>query len=318
MSRIVTVATRAGALAIAQTRIVIAALKARHSDLEVRIEEVTSEGDRDRDTVLWDLKETGFFTSRLEEMLLEGQADLAVHSYKDLPTRSSDLLTVTAVYGRRFPEDCLLARGPVDSVQELPKGARIGTASLRRIAQLRHIRPDIEPVPIRGNVQTRIQKLETGDHLDGIILARAGLERLGLAEKITLVFDPRVFVSAPAQGALAIQTRTGDGATNEIVASIDDPLARAVTDAERQVLVKMRCGCHAPVGAYAERADEMISVDAFVSDPCGERLLTTRATGPRSDPSAVGASAATKLLDAGGRQILDDLEDQREHGTVDA
>lgn len=317
MSHVLTVATRRGALALAQTRIVIDALRARHSDLEIRIREVTSEGDRDRDTVLWNLKERGFFTSRLEEMLLDGQADFAVHSYKDLPTKSSPLLTVAAVCDRQFPEDALLAKESFHSLDELPKGARIGTASFRRTAQLHYMRPDIEVVPIRGNVQTRIDKLDTGD-LDGIILARAGLERLNLAGRITLTFDPQTFISAPAQGALAVQARTGDKAVREILSTIDDPLARAVTDAEREVLVKMQCGCHAPVGAYAVCTGPEIVVDAFVSDARGERLLATQATGPRSDAPGVGASAAIKLLDAGGRRILDDLEEQRDRSESDA
>ncbi len=317
MSCVLTVATRAGALALAQTHIVIEMLKARCRDLDIRIKEVTSEGDRDRDTVLWNLKETGFFTSRLEEMLLEGKADFAVHSYKDLPTKSTGMLAITAVCHRHFPEDCLLAKKPIHSIRELPPKARIGTASLRRTAQLRYMRSDIEVVPIRGNVQTRIAKLDTDD-LDGIVLARAGLERLGLADKIAMTFDPQIFISAPAQGALAIQARTGDGAINKILASIDDPIDRAVTDAEREVLVKMRCGCHAPVGAYAQCTGSKIVVDAFVADARGERLLTTQATGPISEASAVGASAAVKLLDAGGRRILDDLESQRDRENVDA
>ena len=317
MSQVLTVATRGGALALAQTRIVIDALRARHGDLDIQIKEVTSEGDRDRDTVLWNLKERGFFTSKLEEMLLDGQADFAVHSYKDLPTKSSPLLTVAAVCDRQFPEDCLIAKESFRSLNELPREARIGTASLRRTAQLRYMRPDIEVVPIRGNVQTRIDKLDAGD-LDGIILARAGLERLKLAGRITLTFDPRIFICAPAQGALAVQARTGDEAVQEIISTIDDPLARAVTDAEREVLVKMQCGCHAPVGAYAVCTGTEILVDAFVSDAGGERLLATQATGPRSDAVAVGASAAIKLLDAGGRRILDELEQHRDRSDADA
>ncbi|MEN6336308.1 MAG: hydroxymethylbilane synthase, partial [Phycisphaerales bacterium] len=249
--RSLTVATRRGELAIAQTRLVIAALQARHSGIEIRVKEITSAGDRDRKTALWDLKDTGFFTSQLEDALLAGEADLAVHSFKDLPTHERKGLAITAICDRKWPEDCLLAKHPVGSLLELPKSAKVGTSSLRRAAQLRRVRPDLELVALRGNVQTRINKLRSTD-LDAIILARAGLERLGLADAISMIFDPKEFIPAPAQGSLAIQTRSDDERVVEIVRSIDDGLSRALALAERQVLATMQCGCHAPVGAYAE------------------------------------------------------------------
>jgi hydroxymethylbilane synthase len=317
MSRTLTVATRRGELAVAQTQTVIAALQAQHSDLQVAIKEVTSEGDRDRRTVLWNLKDTGFFTSRLEEILLAGEADFAVHSFKDLPTRSRDGLTVAAVCERHFPEDCLLATEPIDSIDRLGEGVAIGTSSLRRIAQLKHVRPDLEFVPIRGNVRTRVEKLRTED-LDAIILARAGLERLGLDGEISFSFDPTQFTPAPAQGALAIQTRSDDAATNEIVASIDDERARALTDAERQVLIATQCGCHAPVGAYAEYTGEAMTLRAFIADVDGHRLFRAEASGPSSQPRELGDKVAADLLAAGGRDILDELEQQRDGGGIDA
>ncbi len=315
MSRALTVVTRRGDLAMVQTHSVIAAIKERHPGVEVQIKEVTSEGDRDRQTVLWQLKDTGFFTSKLEEVLLAHEADFAVHSFKDLPTRSREGLAVTAVCQRRFPEDSLLAREPIDSLDGLREGAKVGTSSLRRGAQLKHLRPDLELVPIRGNVPTRISKLRDGD-LDAILLARAGLERLGLAAEISFVFDPHVFLPAPAQGALGIQTRSDDGATNEIIASLDDPHARATTDAEREVLTAMRCGCHAPVGAYAEIAGDEVTLEAFISDPTGRNLLRSQKTGALADPLALGRDVAQELLDAGGRQILDDLEKGRDNCNV--
>jgi uroporphyrinogen III methyltransferase/synthase len=302
-----TVVTRRGELALTQTRTVIAALQEKHPGLEVRIQEIMSAGDRDRRTALWDLKDTGFFTSHLEEALLAGEADFAVHSFKDLPTQEREGLAVTAIYNRRWPEDCLLARQRVDSIDQLPKSARVGTSSLRRAAQLRHLRPDLQLVPLRGNVQTRIQKLQTTD-LDAIILARAGLERLGLAESISFVFDPKQFVPAPAQGALAIQTRADDKETVEIVRSIDDELARALVSAERQVLVTMKCGCHAPVGAYAEHNRDGIELHAFISDIDGRHIIKKHGGGPASEAVQLGERVARELLDAGGREILHDLE----------
>lgn len=308
-----TVATRRGQLALAQTHMVIEAIKARHSDIDIEIMEVTSEGDRDRRTVLWTLKDTGFFTSYLEEILAAGQADFAVHSFKDLPTRQHEGLHVGAVYSRRFPEDCLLARQPVGALDELPAGARIGTSSLRRGAQLRHLRRDIEPIPIRGNVQTRIRKLQEGQ-FDAIVLARAGLERLGLTDLISFTFDPHEFIPAPAQGALAIQSRATDTETNDILATIDDPQARATTDAEREVLTSLHCGCHAPVGAYARCSGQTLTLEAFIAAPSGVEMLRASASAPLAEARQAGKKAAQQLLEAGGQKILDTLEKDRDQG----
>ncbi len=295
---------------MAQTRTVIAALKATHPDLDVRIREITTAGDKDRRTALWDLKDTGFFTSQLEDALLSGEADFAVHSFKDLPTQERAGLAVTAIYNRQWPEDCLLAKQAINSLDDLPKSARVGTSSLRRAAQLRHLRPDLELVPLRGNVQTRIRKLQTTD-LDAIILARAGLERLGLAQMISIIFDPKLFIPAPAQGALAIQTRSNDPETVAIVQSLDDPSARALVLAERQVLVAMKCGCHAPVGAYAECNNGSLQLHAFVSDIMGRNVIRKQAAGPVSEAVPLGERVAGELLDAGGREILHELEKEQ-------
>jgi hydroxymethylbilane synthase len=308
MSKTLIVATRRGALAVAQTQMVVAALRARHPEVEVRLQEMTTAGDKDRRTALWDLKDTGFFTSRLEEALLAGEADFAVHSLKDLPTQEREGLAVTAIWDRQWPEDCLLAKRPVDSMDELPDAARVGTSSLRRAAQLRHLRPDVQLVPLRGNVQTRIRKLQT-PNLDAIILARAGLERLGLAKRISFTFDPKQFLPAPAQGALAVQTRRNDEQTVLIVRSIDDERARAVSLAERQVLVTMKCGCHAPVGAYAECRAGTMELCAFISDVRGDRIIRKQAEGPVSQPIQLGERVAAELLEAGGREILRGIDD---------
>ncbi len=311
MSRTLTVATRRGELAIAQTRLVIATLQAKHPGIEIRIQEITSSGDRDRKTALWDLKDTGFFTSQLEDALVAGEADFAVHSFKDLPTCERKGLAVTAILDRKWPQDCLLAKQPARSLLDLPKSAKVGTSSLRRAAQLRRVRPNLELVPLRGNVQTRISKLHSTD-LDAIVLARAGLERLGLTREISVIFDPKDFVPAPAQGALAIQTRSDDEQTVGIVRSIDDESSRAVALAERQVLATTQCGCHAPVGAYAERRGDEIEVYAFISDVEGRRMIRKQAVGPIAQAVQVGERVALELLDAGGREILREME--REQG----
>jgi hydroxymethylbilane synthase len=308
MSRTLTVATRRGELAVAQTQSVVAAFRAKHPDIEIRLREIMTAGDRDRRTALWDLKDTGFFTSCLEDALLAGEADVAVHSFKDLPTDERDGLAVTAVCDRRWPEDCLLAKHPISSIDELPRGARVGTSSLRRAAQLRHLRPDIELVPLRGNVRTRLRKLET-THLDAVVLARAGLERLGLGDAISVVFDPRQFIPAPAQGALAVQTGSDDAETVALVRAIDDEMSRVLASAERQVLVTMQCGCHAPAGAYAESRDGAIEMHAFLSDVQGRQIIRRQTRGPLSQGLQLGDQLARELLDAGGREILRAIDD---------
>lgn len=301
--KILTVATRGGVLAIAQTEIVTDALKKIYPDLRVEIKKVTTKGDRDRRTVLWNLKETGFFTSLLEDALLASEADCAVHSLKDLPTRQRDGLTIAAVCDRQFAEDCLIATDAVSSIEQLRPSAKIGTSSLRRVAQLKRLRADLQPTPIRGNVTTRIKKLEEGG-FDAILLARAGVERLGLSEKISFCFDPRQFIPAPAQGALAVQTRSDDMATNKLVAAIDDKNARTITFAERQVLVTMQCGCHAPVGVFAEVMREKIKIYAFISDLEGKNFISRTITGQISDADKLAEELASKLLSAGGEKIL--------------
>jgi hydroxymethylbilane synthase len=303
-----TVATRGGALAIAQSEYVIATLKKIQPGLEIRIKEITTTGDQDRRTTLWTLKETGFFTSQVEDALTAHEADFAVHSFKDLPTAQREGLGIGAVFDRNFVEDCLLAKEPVDSIEKLPKDAKIGTSSLRRAAQIKHLRPDLEPTPIRGNVHTRILKLDT-DEFDAILLARAGLERLGLADRISFIFDPAVFIPAPAQGALGIQTRADDAETNEIIAAIDDENARSTTGAERKILTTMQCGCHAPVGAYAKITGGDVHIRAFISGIQGTNFISREITGPAEDAENLAEKIARELLDAGGKEILESLED---------
>ena len=302
-----TVATRGGALAIAQSRHVIATLKKIYPDLEIRIKEITTSGDKDRRTALWTLKETGFFTSQVEDALTAYEADFAVHSFKDLPTAQREGLAIGAVFDRNFVEDCLVAKGPVDSIDQLPKDAKIGTSSLRRAAQLKHLRDDLEPTPIRGNVHTRLQKLDTGE-FDAILLARAGLERLDLADQISFIFDPAVFIPAPAQGALGIQIRADDDETNEIIAAIDNENARTTTAAERKILTTMQCGCHAPVGAYAEITSGDIHIRAFISSLEGTNFISREITGPADDAENLAENIAKELLDVGGKEILESLE----------
>jgi len=303
MRKVFTVATRGGELAIAQTQIVIGSLKRIYPDIQFKIIKITTAGDRDRRTALWNLKDSGFFTSQLENALLAGKADLAVHSFKDLPTRQQDGLTIAAVCNRQFVEDCLVTAAPVSSLEQIPLSAKIGTSSLRRVAQIRRLRADLKPTSVRGNVQTRLKLLDTGK-VDGVILARAGIERLGLGQKISFCFDPVQFIPAPAQGALAVQTRSDDAVTNNLIAAINDKNARMTTFAERQVLTTMQCGCHAPVGAYAKIVGENIEIHAFISDVEGRNFIKRQITGPARESDKLAEQIANELLSSGGKEIL--------------
>jgi hydroxymethylbilane synthase len=312
MKKTLIVATRDGSLALAQTEIVVSTLGNLYPDLDIRIKKITSEGDKDRRTTLWELKSTGFFTSKLEDALLAGEADIAVHSFKDLPTAIRKGLTIAAVLDRRFPEDCLVSAAPIKSIDELPKGAKVGTSSLRRTVQLKRLRGDLQCVPIRGNVTTRLKKLEQGDSLrdkfDAIVLARAGLERLNLADKISIIFDPLQFIPAPAQGALAVEIRDDDTETKEIISKLDDKDARIATDAEREVFAALQCGCHAPAGAFAkirqttggQVAGPQITISAFLSDADGKKFAKSTLTGPLTDSETLAKSLAEKLRRATG------------------
>jgi len=301
MKKTLIIATRTGSLAMAQTQIVVSAIQKLYPALDIRIKKIASQGDKDRRTTLWELKSTGFFTSLLEDALLANEADIAVHSFKDLPTAIREGLTIAAVLDRKFPEDCLVCASLIKSLDELPKEAIVGTSSLRRTVQLKRLRSDLRCVPIRGNVTTRLKKLEQGD-FDAIVLARAGLERLGLANKTTptggqvsIIFDPTKFIPSPAQGALAVEIRADDTETKEIVSKLDDKDARVATTAERQVFSALGCGCHAPAGVFAQVDGSKITISACFSDPDGSNFREYSLSGPIFESAKLAQTLTDKL-----------------------
>lgn len=307
MRKTFTVASRGSRLAIVQSESIIKALSQLHPDIKFELKLITTEGDKDRRTILWDLKSSGFFTSQVEDALISKKADLAVHSFKDLPTEMPEQLIVAAVCKREFPEDCLVAAKALSSINELPPSARIGTSSLRRAVQIKELRNDLQPTPIRGNVPTRIRLLREGK-FDAVVLARAGLERLGLGKEISVCFEPEKFIPAPAQGDLAVQTRGADSELNKLVLGIDDEVSRLEALAERQILVTTQCGCHAPVGAFAKISGDSIRICAFISDAEGANFIRREIEGPAIVAQSLAEKIANQMLDAGGREILDKLE----------
>jgi hydroxymethylbilane synthase len=298
------IGTRASALARWQTDHVIALWGQREPGLQVAVVDLTTVGDDLPEAPLELMEGTGFFTSTLERALLEGMIDVAVHSHKDLPVVSTPGLTVVAVPARGPVEDALCARDGL-TLAGLPAGARVGTSSLRRTAQLRALRADLDYRALRGNVPTRLARVADGD-LDAVVLALAGLERLGLADRVTEVFPVAKLLPAPAQGALALQARTDDTALARRLAALDHPTTRRAVTAERTVLHLLRGGCSVPVGALARGEGPMVAVDAGVFAPEGDRAVRVEVVG--ATPEATGAEAARQLLARGAAEILAALQ----------
>lgn len=301
-------ATRGSELALAQTGSVIEALRAVHAGLEAETVVVRTTGDRDRTTALWKMGEVGVFTAQVEQALLDGRADVAVHSFKDMPTEATAGLTVAAVPERRWPEDALVALGRLQSLDDLGVGARVGTSSPRRIALLRSMRPDLTIEPVRGNVPTRLRKVDAGQ-LDAVVVARAGLERLGVGERISLILDPTWFVPAPAQGALAVQCRSDDRRTVEWLGALEHGPTRQVVAAERAVLAGLHPGCHAPVGVHAAlETDGTMRIRAFLADTEGRNVIRKEMQGPAARGREIAREMVEQILAEGGREILRAME----------
>jgi len=309
--KVIRIATRASRLALAQSEIIRKHLKRLVPDIEISIVKVQTGGDRDKSEFLYKSDSIGLFTSEVEKAVLDSRADLAVHSLKDLPTHISQGLEVAAICQRHYVADALVASRAVTSIEGLASGASVGTSSLRRIAQLKHIRTDLNCVPLRGNIETRVRKVISGQ-TDAIIVASAGLHRLGLADKISATLEPEVFLTAPGQGAIAVELRCGDSELSEIVSMLDDKPSRIATEAERTVLSTMRGGCSIPLGAYARIIGNEMIIDAAIADLHGERLIKRSISCAVEDNKSCAKKLAEDLLNAGGRDILEQIRGGRD------
>jgi len=285
--RKLTVATRKSPLALAQTRAFVAALCARHPGLTVDELLVTTSGDRIQDRPLSEVGGKGLFTKEIEEALLDGRADFAVHSLKDVPPELPRGLVIGCVPEREDPRDVLFAPGN-RKLAELPPKSRVGTSSLRRKLQLLAARPDLEVVPIRGNVDTRLRKAESGE-VNAVVLARAGLVRLGLAERPAEVLSVELMIPAVAQGALGIEHREGDASVAELLAAVSHPETKIAVTAERAVLRVVEGNCQLPVAAHAIRGDQDFRLVGLLAEPDGSRV---RRAEVRSNPPQTEAEAA--------------------------
>lgn len=303
------IASRAGKLARTQCQIVSSALQRLCPDMKSSIVTVSTKGDRDKSQFLYESKGKGLFTSEVEKALLDGRADMAVHSLKDLPIAGPAALVVAAIPKREFPADVLIASRPVGGLADLPAGATVGTSSLRRIAQLRHFRPDLRAVPLRGNVQTRLSKVASGK-VDAVIVAFAGVSRLGFADKISAVLAPEEFLIAPGQGALAVQIRRGNPELVELASKLDHEPTRIATEAERHVLAVMHGGCSIPLGAYARLNGEQLLIDAMIADVEGRNLIRRSTLCLPGQAQGSAEELAGRLLAAGGQEILEQFRNR--------
>jgi hydroxymethylbilane synthase len=299
-TRTLRVGTRASVLARTQTDLVTAAL-----GVPFEIVHVVTEGDRSAGA-LTQIGGTGVFVSALRSALLNDEIDVAVHSYKDLPTAPEEGITIAAVPQREDPRDALVARDNM-TLGELPVGSRVGTGSPRRAAQLNALGLGLEILPLRGNVDTRLRRVAEGD-FDAVVLAYAGLRRLGRADEVTEVLDPIQVLPAPAQGALAIECRSSDQAAIDVLAALDHEDTRVAVTAERALLTALEAGCSAPVGALAEVADGDDGPEVFlrgsVTSVDGGAAVRLSATGPTTDAAGVGRRLAAELIADGADTMM--------------
>ncbi len=308
-----TLGTRGSLLALTQSKLVAAQMEA-NGGLEVELEIIRTVGDERLDQPLHEISGQGLFTRELDEALLDGRIQLAVHSLKDLPTELPEGLCIAATPARVDPRDVLVGpEGTQTTLASLKKEAVVGTSSLRRVALLRAFRRDVTARTIRGNVDTRLRKLDAGD-FDAIILAGAGLTRLGLQGRATEWLERTSWLPAPGQGALAIVTRTDDDATRQHLDDLNDPASAASVSAERSLLEVLGGGCQVPIGALGVPFDQKLRLWGLVASPDGKRIVRGDLTGDLNTPEALGQALAALLQERGAGPILAELGEPTEIG----
>jgi len=298
------IGSRGSQLALWQAHHISALLRERGHEVELEIIKTT--GDKITDVALAKVGTKGMFTKEIEEALAEERIALAVHSLKDLPTELSSGFEIAAITTRENARD-VFCSVKYNGINDLPQGARVGTSSLRRQAQLKAVRPDLDIHPLRGNVDTRLRKLEAGEY-DAIILAAAGLNRLGKTQLVKQVIPAEIMCPAAGQGALGIEIRAGDSVTRQHLAFLDDSASRIATTCERALLNKLGGGCQVPIGAFAEVRNGQLHLEAIVADPDGSKVLRESRDG--GDPVELGESVGETLLRRGGDAILEEVYGQ--------
>ena len=304
--RPIVVGTRGSALALWQAEYVVRRLRARHPDRRFEIKPIRTRGDVVREAALADIGARGVFVKEIQSALLSGEVDLGVHSLKDLPSEPAPGVALAAVSPREDPRDVLVSHHGC-TLAELPGGARLGTSSPRRSAQLRAFRPDLVVESIRGNVDTRVRKAR-GPELDGVVLAAAGLRRLGLADQISEYIAPSVLLPAPGQGIIGVEARADDAECLALAASIDDAATHLAARAERAFVRALGGGCTTPLAAYAQMRADTIHIQGALASPDGRCLLREELVATAADPELAGIELARRLLADGGDVILAEIK----------
>lgn len=305
----VKVGSRESALAMWQTEFVIKSLEEKTNDYIFEIVPIKTKGDKILDVALAKVGDKGLFTKELEQAMLDGEIDLAVHSMKDMPTVIVDGLTIAAVLERHDPHDVMVAIPQITSFETLPRGAKVGTSSLRRRAQLLHLRPDLDIHDIRGNLNTRMRKM-ADEHFDALILAAAGVERLGWSDKITEKLSYDVCLPAVSQGAIGVECRADDAEILALTALVHDEATAVCAKAERALLKSLEGGCQVPIGALAEIQGEKLLLRGIVGSLDGKILLKDQESGYLAAAEQIGMTLAQRFLDNGAQQILDSIRQE--------
>jgi len=304
--KILRIGTRASQLALWQANWVKSELEKRYPGLEVTLTKIKTQGDKILDVPLAMVGGKGLFVKEIQEAMLAGEVDMAVHSMKDVPTFFPEGLALRAITEREDVRDIVILRPGVDSIADLPQGGRVGTSSLRRKCQLLHVRPDLQMVDIRGNVETRIRKL-TEDNLDCVVLAAAGMHRLGFKSQISQYLDPELCLPAIGQGALGLETRIDDDQTNAMVDFFNHAETSCAVIAERALLRRLEGGCQVPIAAYGTVEGEKLHLTGFVAGVDGVKFLKKTVTGSLKEAEALGTSLADDLLLMGAGEILNEV-----------
>lgn len=305
MQNTLRIATRRSRLALWQAEHVAALLRDAHPGLAVELVPMVTEGDRILDRALAEIGGKGLFIKELEVAMFEGRAELAVHSMKDVPADLPDGMLLAAVLERADPHDAFVSNR-FKRLDELPQGARLGTSSLRRQCQLKHVRPDFEILQLRGNVETRLRKLDEGAY-DAIILAAAGLKRLGLAQRIASLVPAAVSLPAVGQGIIGIECRVGDTATRRYVAALEHGPTRRCLDAERALAARLQGSCQSPVAGFAELSGGRLTLRGLVGAPDGGTIFADAIEGRPAEAVRLGEQLADRLLAAGAGPLLEAL-----------
>ena len=316
MRREIIIGSRGSELALWQAQFVKTRLDQQFPDRLFEIRIINTTGDQVLDLALSKIGDKGLFTRQIETELLSGAIDLAVHSLKDLQTEQPDGLTIGAVCVREVPNDAFVSK-IASSIDDLPRGAKVATGSLRRKSQLLNYRPDLEIVEIRGNVPTRLRKFDESD-LDGLILAYAGLHRLGLDERISQVIPFEIMLPAVGQGAVAVEVRDQDDGVRELMASLDDIPTRTCITAERAFLRRLEGGCQVPIGAHARLENSQVKLEGMVGSLDGRVVYRERVNGPIAEAESLGTCLAENLIKKGAAKLLDATRAEVESSTQTA